>query len=216
MPGRATKRLAAACLVAIWTAQASSASAQTSEPAPPPTEPVRDTPAPPEEPTAGTDTKQARSAENAVTQADDAFGFTIGRGSLGLYTSSNVRGFSALAAGNVRIEGLYFDQFLGLNARLRQSTSIRVGLSAQGFPFPSPTGIVDYRMRKPGEEASLSTLTNIDSHGNASVEGDAVVPLVPGKLSIGFGALASSNSSPLHRCRSPRSSSRSFFIAACA
>lgn len=196
MRGNVAKRLTATCLVALWTAQASLASAQTSEAAPAltPTEPVRDALVPPEEPATGRDAKQARSAENAVTQAEDAFGFTIGRESLGLYTSSNVRGFSPLAAGNVRIEGLYFDQFLGPNARLRQSTSIRVGLSAQGFPFPSPTGIVDYRLRKPGEEASLSALVNGDSYGNASIEADAVVPIVQGKLSLAVGAFGSQNS----------------------
>src|SRR3546814_8839604 len=56
--------------------------------------------------------QSGRSAENAVRQAEDAFGFSVGRESLGLYSSSNVRGFSPLDAGNVRIEGLYFDPFL--------------------------------------------------------------------------------------------------------
>lgn len=167
------------------------ASAGQEAPAPPPSPEL---PAAPAEPPAGADARQARAAENAVTQAEDAFGFTIGRETLGIYNSSNVRGFSPLAAGNVRIEGLYFDQFFGLNARMRQSTSIRVGLSAQGFAFPSPTGIVDYRLRKPGDEASLSTLASIDSYGSASIEGDAVVPLVPGKLSLAVGAFGSYNS----------------------
>jgi iron complex outermembrane receptor protein len=154
----------------------------------PPPEPA------PADPPAAIDTRQARATENAVTQAEDAFGFTIGRETLGLYTSSNVRGFSPLAAGNVRIEGLYFDQFFGLTARVRQSTVIRVGLSAQGYPFPSPTGIVDYRLRKPGDEASLSMLASVDSYGAATIEADAVVPLVPGRLSLGIGAYGARNS----------------------
>lgn len=44
-----------------------------------------------------------------------------------------MRGFSPLSAGNVRVEGLYFDQFCDLVARVRQPTTIRVGLSAQGY-----------------------------------------------------------------------------------
>lgn len=129
-----------------------------------------------------------RAAENAVTQAEDAFGFSVGRESLGLYSANSIRGFSPFAAGNVRIEGLYFDPFITLIQRLRRSTSIRVGLSAQGYPFPSPTGIVDYSFRKPGDEATLSVLVNGDSYGNASIEGDAALPLIPGRLSLGLGA----------------------------
>ncbi|KAK0359317.1 hypothetical protein LTR94_031777, partial [Friedmanniomyces endolithicus] len=70
-----------------------------------------------------------RTAENAVRQAEDAFGYSVGRETLGLYSSANVRGFSPFDAGNVRIEGLYFDPYLTLIQRLRQSTTIRVGLS---------------------------------------------------------------------------------------
>lgn len=134
-----------------------------------------------------------RAAENAVTQAEDAFGFSVGRESLGLYSASNVRGFSPFAAGNVRIEGLYFDPFLTLLTRLRQSTSIRVGLSAQGYPFPSPTGIVDYSFRKPGDDALLSALASGDSYGAAGFEADAAIPLIPGRLSLGIGAQVSRN-----------------------
>lgn len=61
-----------------------------------------------------------RASENVVTEAEDAFGFSVGRESIGLYSSSNVRGFSPLAAGNVRIEGLYFDPYLTLMSRLRR------------------------------------------------------------------------------------------------
>ncbi len=49
-----------------------------------------------------------------VTQAEDAFGFSVGRESLGIYNAGNARGFSPTAAGNLRIDGLYFDQVFGL------------------------------------------------------------------------------------------------------
>ena len=84
---------------------------------------------------------QSRSGENAVTQAEDAFGFSIGRESLGIYTASDVRGFSPSAAGNLRIEGLYFDEAYPLQSTLLGSTSIKVGLTAQGYPFAAPSGI---------------------------------------------------------------------------
>lgn len=129
----------------------------------------------------------ARGSENAVTQAEDAFGFSSGKETLGLYTTSNVRGFSPSAAGNLRIDGLYFDQVFGLTNRVRESSSIRVGLSAQGIPFPAPTGIVDYRLYKPDGTPQLSALVNVDSYGFASLESDIVVPVDGERLSIGAG-----------------------------
>jgi len=61
-----------------------------------------------------------------------------------------------------------------------------VGLSAQGFPFPAPTGVVDYSLRKPGQERILSAFASIDTYSSASLEVDAVVPLSP-TLSLGGG-----------------------------
>lgn len=133
-----------------------------------------------------------RAAENAVREAQDAFGFSVGRESLGIYSSGNVRGFSPAAAGNFRIEGLYFDSFLSPTSRLRRSLAIRVGLSAQGFPFPSPTGIVDFNLRKPGERAGVSMLAAGDSFGSYNFEFDAALPLAP-TLSVGVGGQASLN-----------------------
>jgi len=137
----------------------------------------------------------ARAGENAVRQAEDAFGFSVGRETLGLYSAGNVRGFSPLAAGNARIEGLYYDVVLPLTSRVRQSTSIRVGLSAQGYPFPSPTGIVDYSLRKPGDRAAVSALVDVDSLGTYGAEFDAALP-VTGNLSVGFGGQAQRNRYP--------------------
>lgn len=136
-----------------------------------------------------------RGAENAVTQAQDAFGFSSGKEALGLYTSSNVRGFSPVAAGNVRIDGLYFDQVFGLTNRVRESTSIRVGLSAHRSPFPGPTGIVDYQLYKPGGAPSLSALVSIDSYAMATVETDFVLPLDGDRLSLGGGVYVASQQS---------------------
>jgi iron complex outermembrane receptor protein len=128
-----------------------------------------------------------RAAENAVRSAADAFGTSIGRETIGLYNSGNVRGFSPTAAGNVRIDSLYFDQVWGLNSRVRRTTNIRVGLSALGIPFPAPTGIVDYGFRTPGDEAALSVLVSANQWGNASFEADGNVPVVPGKVALGLG-----------------------------
>jgi iron complex outermembrane receptor protein len=60
-----------------------------------------------------------RADENAMLEAEDAFGTSIGRETIGLYSSSSVRGFSPTRAGNIRIDGLVFDQVWGLTNRIR-------------------------------------------------------------------------------------------------
>ncbi len=131
----------------------------------------------------------ARADENAVRQAGDAFGTSIGREVIGLYNQQSVRGFSPVAAGNVRIDGLYFDPVIVPTPRLSRSTTIRVGLSALGNPFPAPTGLVDFGFRRPGDKAAASVQVGIDSWGTANAELDAVLP-VSASLSLGLGALA--------------------------
>lgn len=151
-----------------------------SEPAPSKTAPASVQVPPP------TSAQPGRSAENAVTAAEDAFGTSIGRETIGLYSATSVRGFSAFAAGNARIEGLYYDPVWSPNSRIRRSSAIRVGLSAQGFAFPAPTGIVDYALRRPGKEPSASVFVSADSYTSASLETDAVLPLTA-TLSVGGG-----------------------------
>jgi len=120
---------------------------------------------------------QDRADDNAITQAEDAFGFAVGRESIGIYSPGNVRGFSPTAAGNVRIDGLYFDPAFGLQNILVDSTSIKVGLSAQGYPFVAPSGIVDQRLRRPDSKAGGSIIGNIDSWGGGGVEFDGSLPV---------------------------------------
>ena len=131
--------------------------------------------------------QQGRSTENAVRAASDGFGVSVGRETIGIYSASEVRGFSPTSAGNIRIEGLYFDQVWGLTGRIRRSTTIRVGLSAFGFDFPAPTGIVDYSFRKPDDSAALAALIDANSYGAAGAEVDASLPLIDERLSLGVG-----------------------------
>jgi iron complex outermembrane receptor protein len=128
-----------------------------------------------------------RAAENAVAQADDAFGTSVGNEQVGLYSPRNVRGFSPTDAGNIRIEGLYFDQVTELNPRLQESSRIRVGIAAQGYAFPAPTGVVDYLLRKPGKTAQLNSLSEVNNHGNTTLELDGAMPFLGDTLSVGGG-----------------------------
>ena len=139
------------------------------------------------EPLAATRVHAQRATENAVSAASDAFGVSIGNEHIGIYSPFDVRGFSPILAGNARIDGLYFDQVSRLNSRLRESSTIRVGLAAQGYAFPAPTGVVDYALRVPDGTAHLSNLSEIDTRGMGSFEWDGAVPLTD-TLAIGGGA----------------------------
>lgn len=128
-----------------------------------------------------------RADDNAVTAAEDAFGATIGSESIGLYSPSQVRGFSPVTAGNVRIEGLYFDRQGSLPARLVEGSTIRVGLSAQSYPFPAPTGIVDYRLQKVEDSRLVSVVGALNAYAAPSLELDAKLPLIDERLGIAAG-----------------------------
>ena len=118
-----------------------------------------------------------RTEENVTTGSEDAFGRSIGNESIGIYNEGDVRGFSPIEAGNVRIEGLYFDRLGGLTSRLVEGSTIRVGIASQSYPFPSPTGIVDYDLRRVGEKQVISALVNYGPFGGLGAEVDAQLPL---------------------------------------
>ncbi|WP_374660214.1 TonB-dependent receptor domain-containing protein [Inhella sp.] len=118
--------------------------------------------------------------DQAVKAAADAFGTSVGRENIGLYSTGNVRGFSPTAAGNVRIDGLYFDQVWSISSRLRTASQVRVGLSAQGFVFPAPTGIVNQLLRRPGAQGSGELSLSADHWGGRYLDLDFAQPLGQG------------------------------------
>ncbi|HEX8525887.1 MAG TPA: TonB-dependent receptor, partial [Allosphingosinicella sp.] len=128
-----------------------------------------------------------RTGENAVASAQDAFGSSVGNERVGLYFPQSARGFSPVQAGNVRINGLYFDYQTDLNSRLVSGSNVRVGLTAQGYPFPAPTGVADFSLRLPGQEAVASTVLGIGPFGGPRMEVDTQLP-VSANLSLAAGA----------------------------
>src|SRR4051812_20065810 len=129
---------------------------------------------------------QNRTDDNAVTQAEDAFGFSVGRESIGIYNANQARGFSPTQAGNVRIDGLYFDPAFGLQGLLIDNVSIKVGLSAQGYPFAAPSGIVDQSLRRPSPTSGGSLVVSADSWGGYSAQLDGSIPITD-RLAISGG-----------------------------
>lgn len=127
---------------------------------------------------------------STVGAAADAFGTSVGRESIGLYSPSDVRGFSPYAAGNIRLEGLYIDAVALPNNRLTSGSTIRVGVSAQGYPFAAPTGVADFRLRLPGEDRRTSLVVGADSYGGVNGEVNLQLPITP-SAALGAGLTVS-------------------------
>jgi len=127
-----------------------------------------------------------RADDNATTSAEDAFGTSIGGEQIGIYNPNYVRGFSAAEAGNIRLDGLYIDQQATFTDRVIAGLQMRVGLSAQGYPFPAPTGIADYDLRKPGAKRLLSVSGRLGPFGSKVLELDGQLPITD-RLAIGAG-----------------------------
>jgi len=101
----------------------------------------------------------AQATANPVTNADDAFGFTIGDESVGIYDASSVRGFDLEAAGNYRVNGGYFVKSSGVSTFFVDTTTVRIGLNTLNVDLPGPSGVVDFKLRDPaaGEPSLLTT-----------------------------------------------------------
>ena len=128
-----------------------------------------------------------RTDDNVTAESDDAFGRSVGNERIGIYNSADVRGFSPVAAGNVRIEGLYFDQQKDPTQRLVDTVTIRVGIAAQSYPFPAPTGIVDYHLRGVGDEQVVSAVLTYGPFGSMGAEVDAQLPIARERFGLAVG-----------------------------
>src|SRR5713101_8557647 len=138
-------------------------------------------------------------SDDPLASANDAFGLTLGLERNGLYGPGGVRGFNPQSAGNVRIDGLYFDQQGALSNRVREGSTIRIGVSEIGYAFPAPTGIVDYDLRHPGNGTPSATV--VVSAGPFEARGfsvDGNLPLISSALHLPMGAsLQTSTNTPV-------------------
>jgi iron complex outermembrane recepter protein len=131
-------------------------------------------------------TRAMRAEENAVTTASDAFGTVVGKQTIGLYSPTNARGFSPTQAENIRIEGLYFDQqTTQIDPYVFSGSDMRIGLGAQAYAFPSPSGIVDLKLRIPATTESASLVIDRGPLGQNSAEVDAQHPFLTPLSSLG-------------------------------
>lgn len=130
---------------------------------------------------------QQRAQDNAVTSAEDAFGTSIGLQSVGLYSQNDARGFDPQQAGNLRIEGLYFDQqTYATSSCVVRETAMRIGIAAQAYSFPSPTGIADFSLRTPGDDRAFSGLASRGPYSELAIQMEQQIPIQPKTLSADF------------------------------
>jgi iron complex outermembrane receptor protein len=131
---------------------------------------------------------QQKAAENAVTAADDAFGTAVGLESTGIYSENDARGFSPTKAGNVRVDGIYFDPVASVSFRLRSSQAIRIGYAALDYPFPAPTGIADNQLRTVADDR-LAVGLGIHKlqYGSFVQDLDAHLPILGPRLGLVLG-----------------------------
>lgn len=116
-------------------------------------------------------------SKNPILSAEDIFGTKTGRDAIGIYSSDSVRGFSPLTAGNLRIEGMYFDEKSPLTARIIDAETVHVGLSAQDYAFPSPTGIVDLTLAQIEPTPRITPTVTLGPYGGFSQDIAVNVPL---------------------------------------
>ena len=127
-------------------------------------------------------------SDNPVKSADDAFGLRLGLESVGLYSPGSVRGFSPISAGNVRIDGMYFDLQGPPSDRVIEGSTIHVGVGEIGYPFPAPTGIADYNLRAVGgDKPSATVITSVGPYDARGISVDGSIPLIGKELVLPIG-----------------------------
>jgi iron complex outermembrane recepter protein len=127
-------------------------------------------------------------SDNPISSADDAYGLTLGLESVGLYNPGLVRGFNPQAAGNVQIDGLYFDQQGALSNRVIEDSAIKVGVSEIGYAFPAPTGIVDYDLRHVGGDVPSATIiASVGPDESRGISIDGSLPVIGNTLVVPMG-----------------------------
>ena len=135
----------------------------------------------------GTGALAQRASEDALRSANDGFGLSLGNESVGIYSTTGVRGFNPIQAGNVRIEGLYFDLAGPPQNRNIRSTTMHVGLGAQSYPFPAPTGVADNQLRFPSPRP-IKTIT-LDLEHPYGIRDPALIAEWSGPVAKGLGVV---------------------------
>ena len=132
----------------------------------------------------------AQESDNVVLRARDAFGERIGNEQVGLYNEQQVRGFSLGDAAAYRLEGSYFLRDYQLPDAILAGVSVKVGVNAARTDYPSPSGVVDYRLKTsdPGDR-KLSINFGLRDNNTKVFELAGSVATADGRYGVAGGAL---------------------------
>lgn len=140
---------------------------------------------------ANAQTSSATTGDNAALRARDAFGERVGQEQVGLYSENQVRGFDLATTGAYRLEGRYFLREFALPDVILDGVSVKVGVNAARLNYPSPSGVVDYRLRSAAPGAStISVHTGIKENNQPFVEVNGAYGDDTGRFSIAGGAIS--------------------------
>ncbi|MFN3228265.1 MAG: TonB-dependent receptor [Asticcacaulis sp.] len=98
-------------------------------------------------------------ARGTQAQAADAFGNRAGLEINGLYNEGQARGFNLGTTGAYRLDGMVFRSIGGLPDVITEDVSVLIGVNGAQVNQPSPSGVVNYRLKGGGEQRSPSRLT---------------------------------------------------------
>ncbi len=128
--------------------------------------------------------------ENAILRARDAFGERIGLEQTGIYSESQMRGFDLSTAGAYRLEGHYFLREWALPDTIIDGVSSRVGINVVRQDFPSPSGVVDYRLKSAGPGAKrLSVTAGVKEFGAKFANFDGAISEADGRYGLAGGLI---------------------------
>ena len=100
-----------------------------------------------------------RVEDNAVTAADDAFGTSVGTQAIGLYDAERSARLQPQGCGEpAHRRAVFRPADFEANRCLVAGQSVRVGLAAQAFDFPAPTGIANYSLRRAAPDSLASVV----------------------------------------------------------
>lgn len=107
----------------------------------------------------------ALAQESAARRAADAFGERVGIEQVGLYGEGNVRGFDLQNSGAYRIDGHYFARHNLVGDTVLDGVGVRVGVNATRLEQPSPSGVVNYRLRDTTGDSRARITTGFRDYG---------------------------------------------------
>ena len=114
---------------------------------------------------------QAQDLGNPNLSARDAFGERLGEEQIGLYDEDEVRGFDLGDTGAYRVDGAFFIREFKIPDAVLEGVRVNVGINAARMLYPSPSGVVDYRLKTPSPgDHEVTFMSGVRGYGSVFSE----------------------------------------------